>query len=322
MAAAGEAEVHHANAAVGADHHVVGLEVAVDQAGGVGRRDAEGDVLQHAQDLGPAARALAGPRGQRLSGDELHRDPHTRAVGANVVDRDDVRVRQAGERLGLAEQPRVAVAALAREDELEGDLAVELRVVSGVDDTHAAGADPAEHDVTADHGAAGELRRALPVRRESRAAAGRVGEGVVEPGPGELRGGQRVGGREEGRADGRLGVLHCAHSAAIVAGSRPMIQARAAARARAGAAARGRCPEGQASSEGRLAGASCDNTHHPHTSALRVRRAERGAACHPGCNYKSIRTESLQVQRGPAPADPRRRPRASAPPPRGRATRP
>jgi hypothetical protein len=89
-------------------------------------------------------------------------------VGADVVDGDDVGVREAGERLRLAEQSgvRAGAAAAAAEEHLEGDLAIELRVVGGVDDAHAALTERAEHDVAADLGgglvrAGGGPRRAL-----------------------------------------------------------------------------------------------------------------------------------------------------------------
>jgi hypothetical protein len=113
VAAVDEAEVHDADAAVGADHDVVGLEVAVDEAGGVGGRDAAGGVEEDVEELGPAAGFGAGPRVEGLAGDELHGDPDAVAVGADVVDRHDVGVGEPGEGLGLAQQaePRRRTAA-------------------------------------------------------------------------------------------------------------------------------------------------------------------------------------------------------------------
>ena len=75
-------------------------------------------------------------------------------VDADVEDADDVRVRQLGDRLRLAHQarlaPRLIALALVRAQELERDLAIELRIVGGVDDAHRAGAEPLEHQVAAE----------------------------------------------------------------------------------------------------------------------------------------------------------------------------
>ena len=85
------------------EHDVVGLEVAVDDAGGV-------RVLEAAQDLADdleRARRRHRPgrdrRGQRLAREELH-DQEQRALrrAAEVGDGDDVRVGEAAGRLGLA----------------------------------------------------------------------------------------------------------------------------------------------------------------------------------------------------------------------------
>jgi hypothetical protein len=65
--------------------------------------------------------------------DELHRDEDLAAVLADLVDVDDVGVREAGERLGLA-QGALAVAELVvglAADELDRDAAIELLVEAG-----------------------------------------------------------------------------------------------------------------------------------------------------------------------------------------------
>src|SRR5690606_29287009 len=89
---AGEAEVEHARAIVGADHHVIGLEVAVDQAGVVGGREPATGEQVHAQDLGPRSRGAGGPVRERRAVDQLHRDEHRVADHPGVVDRGDVGV--------------------------------------------------------------------------------------------------------------------------------------------------------------------------------------------------------------------------------------
>jgi hypothetical protein len=185
-AAVGEAEVHDADAVVAVDHDVVGLEVAMDEAGGVGGGDPAGGVLEGAQELGPAAGLGAGPGVEALAGDELHGDPDAVDVGADVVDGDDVGVGELGEGLGLAQEADLAAAAGSGAQELEGDLAVEVGVEGGVDDAHGAGAEAIEEDVAADAEAAREVLGGGD-EGVARGAGGALG--VAEQGVGGGRGG-------------------------------------------------------------------------------------------------------------------------------------
>ena len=81
------------------------------------------------------------------------------SMHADVVNGDDVRVLEARDRLCLAQQarPRRVLHALPGLDQLEGDLAIELRIVRAVDDAHRAGADALDDHVTPDPGARVEL---------------------------------------------------------------------------------------------------------------------------------------------------------------------
>ena len=180
---AGDAEVGDADAVVVADQQVVGLDVAVDEAGGVGRHEAAAGLHEHAQDLLPAARGLVEPAPHGAAGDEFHGDEDLTGVHADVVDGDDVGVGEAGEGLGLAQEEGLAVAGAVAVDlavhELDGDLAIELGVVGGVDDAHAAGAELVDDEVAADprgRGLAGAVRgeRARRVGHGGR-AEGRLG---------------------------------------------------------------------------------------------------------------------------------------------------
>ena len=113
-------------------------------------------------------------------------------IDADVVHGDDVGVRQARHRLRLAQHARREARLVAAEiaaQQLERDLAIELRIVRGVDHAHAARAEPIEHEIAAERGAALELvvdcedrattRARLaggwprPSARSSRSAAGR-----------------------------------------------------------------------------------------------------------------------------------------------------
>src|SRR5436309_6568258 len=57
---------------------------------------------------------------------------------ADLVDRDDVRMRELRHRTRLDEQ----LLAIVAPEQLDRDLAIQLRVVRGVDDTEPAGAEP------------------------------------------------------------------------------------------------------------------------------------------------------------------------------------
>jgi hypothetical protein len=73
----GQAEVQHAHAAVVADQHVVGLEVAVDDAGRVRGGEALAGLQEHGEDLAPAAGPRRQPRAQAL--------PATSSIARNTA---------------------------------------------------------------------------------------------------------------------------------------------------------------------------------------------------------------------------------------------
>ena len=95
---------------------------------------------------------------QRLAVNELHRDEHVLADRSHVVHGDDVRMAHACERLSFTQEPRGRIA-LTSLHELDRDAAVELRIVSGVDHTHAAGAERIDDDIASDERAASQLCR-------------------------------------------------------------------------------------------------------------------------------------------------------------------
>jgi hypothetical protein len=104
-------------------------------------------------------------------------------VGSDVVHGDDVRVRQTGHRLTLADEAGPACRGLSiagivgiRSKELHRELAIELGIVGGVDDAHAAFADLREDDVAAERRAAGE--RGPGGRGPGRQGGGEGGIGV------------------------------------------------------------------------------------------------------------------------------------------------
>jgi hypothetical protein len=105
-----ETEVHDPRVAIVADHHIVGLEVAVDEPSLVRRCKPAAGFREHPQHLTPRPRLLdfGHPCTEGLARNELHRHEQLILVQAHVVDGDDVSVVEFGERLGLALQPRAS----------------------------------------------------------------------------------------------------------------------------------------------------------------------------------------------------------------------
>ena len=102
--------------------------------------------LQH---LPPAPLALQKPGGERAPFHQLHGEEDGVAQGADVVDREDVGVREPGHRPRLGEQPFAERAGIpGGPQHLERHRAVQLEVAGLVDDAHAARAD-GPHDLVA-----------------------------------------------------------------------------------------------------------------------------------------------------------------------------
>ena len=87
--------------------------------------------------------ARAEPLAERLALHVAHDEEDEAARLADAMDRDDVRVREAGRRARLAQEPlaRRVGAREVRRQHLDGDVAVELHVAREVDDPHAAAAE-------------------------------------------------------------------------------------------------------------------------------------------------------------------------------------
>jgi hypothetical protein len=166
------AEVHHANPTPRVDHHVPGLEVAMHQSRPVGRRQPVSRAGERAEDVGPGA-GRSQPLAQGLAVDELHGHEHRLAHATDVEHADHVGIGEASERAGLRHQRRGRIR-VVRLQELDGDPTVELGIVGGVHDAHAAGADALEHGVAGEEIAAGQRRVGMP-----RTAVGDLG-GVTQ----------------------------------------------------------------------------------------------------------------------------------------------
>ena len=161
---AGEPEVEHAHAPVVAADRVVGLEVAMDHAGGVrGAQPFTGGAIQP-DDLAHRARRGGAVRAQRLTAHPLHHEVDLLADLTDVVDRDDVRMRQLRECLAL-EHDALARGLQALLDQLDRDAPVELGIPRTPDHAGATGADLFEQLIAA------ELHRLVDLEQVLRDAA-------------------------------------------------------------------------------------------------------------------------------------------------------
>ena len=157
-------------------HHVLRLEVAVDDAARVGL----GETLRHLdREVERAGGSSGAPAMRAASGSaphQLHRDER-RPVGlVDLVDDRDRRVRERSGGTGLLLEPVAPAPARVRPrrpEDLEGDLPAEARVEGAVHDPHAAPPELLEHPVVrerpADHAVVtyGILGRKRPVIRRS-----------------------------------------------------------------------------------------------------------------------------------------------------------
>ena len=173
---------------VGREHDVAALEVAVDHAGVVRGGERRGHLLDQRQRVRrPHPAGALEALGERLAGEQLHREEREVLVVEDVVDPAHVRVRHRAREVDLPQEPvhRPRIARDLRPDRLERDPLVEDLVLGLVDLAHAAARDEA-HDA--------ESSREDLVDRDARAARGpaarhdrrlilgtRLGQGVEPP---------------------------------------------------------------------------------------------------------------------------------------------
>src|SRR5262249_44383924 len=130
------------------DEHVLRFQVAVNDALRVRRREPLGDLVSNSGD--PPRRQ--GARGQQtaegLTFEQLRDRVGNPALAPEIVDREDVRLREAGDRLRLPLEPAERRGALSDGfgKALDGAVPSELRVPCPIDFTHPAGAER-RHDL-------------------------------------------------------------------------------------------------------------------------------------------------------------------------------
>ncbi len=179
----GDAEVGHHRLAL-VHHHVLGLDVAVDDALRVGIPQGAGHVQRDSHRLTDREGALGvEPRPQRFAADERH-DVVEDAVGlAGIEQRKDVRVAEARRDLDLALKPLGAEGrGQVRMEELEGDEPSVLDVAGQVDRGHAAAPDLAFQPVVRrqrDPNAVGRVEHGRKHRARNRRGPERRAPGPV-----------------------------------------------------------------------------------------------------------------------------------------------
>ena len=147
--------------------------------------------------------------------DEFEREERLAVVLADVVDLDDVRMLELGDRLGLDVWKRASLMGAgmgARQDHLEGHESVEPALACLVHDAHAAPAELAEDPVAGDgrpiSGGAGFVIFREPGASLSRAGPGSGCGGEIDRGSGRLDGRDRGLFLFQGCRQGCRGIVH------------------------------------------------------------------------------------------------------------------
>nr|WP_293247361.1 hypothetical protein [Nannocystis sp.] len=185
------------------------MEVEVDEAGVMGRREAAAGLEEDVEDRRGGA-WLAEPDPEVAALDVFHDHEDLVREHADLVHGDDGGVAETGEGPALAQdlaQPAVA----AGVQDLEGDLAVEVRVVGEKDRAHAAAAERAQH------GEAAKAERLV------------VGSDDSVADPGAQGAGEHIGLRRADRHQGvdQVGLLDAGHGGSGAARWRPIVEGRA-----------------------------------------------------------------------------------------------
>ncbi len=166
----GEAEVEDLDLAVRRELDVPGLKVAVNDPLLVRRLERLGDLAGDGQGLLERDRPALQSLGEVFALDELHHERADAVRLLEAVDRGDVRVLKLGEELCLALEAGEALGVGGEHlgEDLDGDLALQLRVGRAVDDPHPALAEGAGDLVGAECRA--DLHESPRASRSSRAA--------------------------------------------------------------------------------------------------------------------------------------------------------
>ena len=148
---------------------LAGFEIAVNDAALVRRLEAVAELRRYRQRLGGRQRARRQAIGQRRALDQLHRDDRSAVAGFDAEDLGDVGMIERREHLCLAlESTETAgIAGARREQDLEGDVALQADVAGAEHFSHPAGAEPADDLVSADSRTRGQRHDDRSVQRRA-----------------------------------------------------------------------------------------------------------------------------------------------------------
>ena len=171
----GQAEVEQLDVAVAGDHHVLRLQIAMDHAALVRAGQHVGHLRRDAQSFLQRNRALQDRRSKRLTLDHLHGDVCDVVDAADVVDGHDVRmIERRGRARFLLEAAEQLRAGHIRRKNLDGHVAIELRIAGLIDLAHTTGADR-RHDAVRPESVTGRECQGIFQRiPEGRASASRI----------------------------------------------------------------------------------------------------------------------------------------------------
>ena len=142
-------EIHQNQPSALLPHHVLSLDVSMDQTGVVHGRQSSTELVPDESGLAGTERAVTDKHLlERHPAHELHPEADPTIVFAGSVNGDDIRMTDASQRLPFVQQPRceLLVGRGGTPQELDGDGSIELRVVGAIDGAERALADFLDQD--------------------------------------------------------------------------------------------------------------------------------------------------------------------------------
>ena len=178
----GQSEVGDVGLALAIEEDVRGLQVAVEDASLVRVMDGAGDIGQQPRGRAGVGGEFGQAIGEATAVDQLHAEIAVVAVGAHLMDGDDIGVVERGDGLGLEPEPPAVVVAgqPAGQDHLERHGAIQTQLAGREHDPHAAAGDLAGALMVTEvaDGVAGRGASISPTRRAAKSSgeiAGRNG---------------------------------------------------------------------------------------------------------------------------------------------------